>query len=448
MRRLAALLARVVPDSLAGRTTLVLLVSLSAFHLGSVWLHERGAHEAATEVREEQVAERLAAAERAVLAQPEAARDASAHALSSPALELHWSRQPTLRHETAPDARLAALRQRLLGLLPQPGTVRLAYEEEGGISAGHLVVGTLGLPDGSWLNFAAPILHGMAVPLHAGHDPLLSLSAMALGIVLASMLVVRWITQPLRRLADASERFGRAPDPVPLPEDGPREVRHAARAFNAMQARIHRLMADRTQALAAVSHDLRTPITRLRLRAGFIEDPETQARMDADLDEMAAMIDATLAYLRGEQEAEPTRAADVAAMLQTLVADAVDAGHAASYTGPDHADLVCHPVALKRALANLVGNALTYGGVARVALEEQPGALRVCIEDDGPGIPAAEMQRVFEPFQRLDISRNRTTGGVGLGLTIARRAIATEGGTLTLQNRPGGGLTAMLTLPT
>jgi signal transduction histidine kinase len=440
---------RLLPDSLAGRTTLVLLLGLSAFHLGSVWLHERTAHSAASGAREVQVAERLAAASRALATLPEAERDATAHALSSPGLEAHWSRVAGLGPGQVADPALAALRERLARLAPEPGELRLGYADEGPVVAGHRVIGAMALPDGSWLNFAAPVFGGAGGGEDSTHVSLLSLSAMAFGIVLVSVLVVRWITRPLRRLAEAADRFGRDPGPVPLSEDGPREVRHAARAFNAMQARIHRLVADRTQALAAVSHDLRTPITRLRLRAGFVEDAEAQARMDADLDEMEAMIAATLAYLRGEAEAEPVRTADVAAMLQTLVDDAADAGRAASYDGPAHAELACRPVALKRALANLVGNALEHGGAARVRLREEPGGgLRIAIEDDGPGIPVAELERVFEPFRRLDPSRSRATGGVGLGLTIARQAILAEGGGLALENRPGGaGLTALVTLP-
>lgn len=148
-----------------------------------------------------------------------------------------------------------------------------------------------------------------------------------------------------------------------MPEEGPREVRRAAQAFNRMQARIDRLIADRTQALAAVSHDLRTPIARLRLRAGFVEDAETQRAIDADLDEMEAMIDATLAYLRGETESEPRRPADLAAILETLCDAAADAGHSVRWTGPRQARLVCRPIALKRAFANLIDNAVKYGGV-------------------------------------------------------------------------------------
>jgi signal transduction histidine kinase len=441
------LAARLWPRTLAGRTILVLLAGLSVFHLGSVWLHERAVHGAALEARERQVAERLAAAKRAVAALPPQERDATAQALSSAGLDVHWSPRAAVREGApdVPDATLGALRERLLRLVPELGALRLGYADEGGHVGGHLIVGAMRLPDESWLNFAAPVFR--PAPAEAAHASLASLSAMALGIVLASILVVRWLTRPLRRLAEAADRFGRGGAPVPLPEEGPSEVHDAARAFNAMQARIHRLVEDRTQALAAVSHDLRTPITRLRLRVGFLEDAEAQARMDADLDEMEAMVAATLAYLRGEEGGEPRKRADLAAMLRTLVDDAADAGRVASYDGPSHAELECRPLGLKRAFANLVGNALGHGGAARVALREEAGALTVTVSDDGPGIPEAELERVFEPFRRLDASRSRATGGVGLGLAIARRAIEAEGGGVILRNRPGGGLDAVVTLP-
>ena len=214
-----------------------------------------------------------------------------------------------------------------------------------------------------------------------------------------------------------------------------------------MQARIDRLIADRTQALAAVSHDLRTPIARLRLRAGFIEDTETQRQIDADLDEMEAMITSTLAYLRGEAEQEPLRVADLAAILETLCDDASDAGHRASYDGPLQARLACRPIAMKRALANLIGNAVKYGGVAHVSLHDSGTRVEISVEDDGPGIPDDELEVAFEPFRRLDPARNPESGGSGLGLTIARQVAERHGGTVSLRNRPGGGLVATLTIP-
>lgn len=283
---------------------------------------------------------------------------------------------------------------------------------------------------------------------HDLRDPrtIASTSFMAVGIIAVSALLVRWLTGPLRRLVQAADRIGRGTR-VEVPQDGPEEVRRLARALDAMQARIERLVDDRTQALAAVSHDLRTPITRLRLRTGFLDDPETQARMDEDLHEMESMIDATLAYLQGDADAGAVQLTDVGAMLSTLCDATADAGKAVAFDGPLHLDAMCRPVALRRALANLIGNAVAYGGTAAVRLTREESLLRIVIEDDGPGIPEAELERVFEPFYRLDASRNRSTGGVGLGLTIARQAIVEQGGTLTLSNRAGGGLQALMTLP-
>jgi signal transduction histidine kinase len=432
------------PATLAGRATLALLAGLLVFHLGSVWLLERGVRGALEEAREAHVADHAATAARVLGVVPEDARGAAARALSTPGFQAAWGRSAPAEPEG--QASLAALRARLARLAPELADsdfrLGLAAPEAGGPGR---VAGVVRLADGSWLAFSAPAPDLASVPTHAS---LASLSAMALGIVLASALVVRWITRPLRRLAEAAETFGAGGTPVPVPEDGPREVRDAARAFNAMQARIHRLVADRTQALAAVSHDLRTPIQRLRLRAGFLEDAEAQRAVDADLDEMEAMVEATLAYLRGEAEGEERRPADLAAILRTLCDDAADRGAAVTYAGPGHARLCLRPVAVKRAFANLIDNAVKYGGgAARVTLQDLSGEATVWVEDDGPGIPEDALERVFEPFQRLEESRNRSTGGTGLGLTIARRVVEGHGGTLTLANRPAGGLAAVVRLP-
>ena len=443
-------LYRLVPDTLAGRIVAVMLVGLLGFHIGSLWLHQIGSEALLGNTRDRQLAERLAAARRAVVELPEAERDATAHALSSASLDLHWNAEPTLADVHAPDPSIDALAARLVDLAPElgQGRIRLAYPDERPAPRDeefrHAVIGELQLPDGSWLGFAATLLR--APPPE--RLTLLSTSAMAIGILLLSLTVVRIIARPLRDLAAAADRIGEAGPAFEVPEKGPREVSHAAQAFNRMQTRIDRLIADRTQALAAVSHDLRTPLARLRLRAGFLEDDEVQRKVDADLDEMEAMIDSTLAYLRGEAEHEPRRVADIAAMLQTLCDDATDAGRPAAYSGPSQARLSCRPLALKRAFGNLVDNAVKYGGLARVSLEESAGGvMAVTVEDDGPGIPEADLSTVFEPFRRLETSRNRGTGGSGLGLTIARQAISAHGGTVTLVNRPSGGLSAEVRLP-
>jgi signal transduction histidine kinase len=442
---------RLIPDTLGGRIVLVLLVGLLTFHVGSLWLHQVGTDTLLGSTRERQTAERLAAAKRAVADLPVADRDRTAHALSSASLDMHWTPAPTVRliEETSP--RIEALRTRLVELVPElrANGLRLGYAEDGtspmpdGEQFRHVIIGAVALPDGSWLNFSA----GLFRPPTVEHASLLSTTAMAVGILILGLFVVRLIGRPLRELSDAADRVGQPGQAVTMPESGPYEVRHAAQAFNRMQARINKLILDRTQALAAVSHDLRTPIARLRLRAGFLEDREAQRQIDADLDEMDAMIGATLAYLRGEEELEPERPTDLVALLETLCDDAADAGGDVRFEGPGQARLDCRPVAIKRAFSNVIENALKYGKAARVRLDDAGSQVVVRIDDDGPGIPEADHEAVFEPFRRLDPSRNRGTGGTGLGLTIARQVIGQHGGTVQLANRPAGGLSVRVELP-
>ncbi|MBN8907709.1 MAG: HAMP domain-containing protein [Rhodospirillales bacterium] len=436
---------RLWPGSLGGRTVAVLLAAVILVHLGSMAVYRESAVDAANTAQVMQLAERLATAAQAIVGRSASERDEAAHHLSSASLSLHWSERPLVDVAGGGDARLGALRDRLSALIP--GTteagMRIDYADRQAAGNGHAILGSLRLEDNTFVNFRVPLLTDAAPMLHAA---LLSTSLMAGGIAVVAMLLMRSLVAPLRALAKAADAIGRGPG-ISVAERGPDEVRQVAQAFNAMQSRIERLIADRTQALAAVSHDLRTPITRLRLRAGFVADREAQGAIDADLDEMEAMIDATLAYLRGDIEPEEPRAMDLAALLTTLVDDAADAGRPASFTGPRHLVLPLRPLAVKRAFANLIDNALTYGGVARVTLRGDDAAVVVQIDDDGPGIPDDDLERVFAPFERLDGSRNSRTGGVGLGLSIVRQAIGREGGTARLSNRIEGGLRAEVVIP-
>lgn len=432
--------SRFWPRNLAGRTALLLLVSLTVFHLGSLWMHQHGLRDAVAELGDARVADRLLSAARTIAALPTDERDRAAHDLSDPGLMLGWNPRPSLPASDA-KANSAELQAHLAQGEARFAGGRFAPWRDGGVG----MRGSLPLPDGTWLNFA---LAPMAAPsgLLGSTGAVASTSVMAVGIVGASLLLVRWLTGPLRRLAQAADGIGRG-RVIAVPQDGPEEVQRVARALEAMQARITRLVDDRTQALAAVSHDLRTPITRLRLRAGFLADPEMQAAIDTDLEEMEGMIEATLAYLRDETETEPKQVTDLAALLSTLTDDVCDAGGVATYAGPNHIALPLHPSAVRRAFANLVNNAVAYGGGAQVSVVCSVAGVTASVEDTGPGIPEPDLDRVFEPFQRLEHSRNRGTGGVGLGLAIARQAIANEGGTVRLSNRRQGGLSAQVFLP-
>jgi signal transduction histidine kinase len=252
------------------------------------------------------------------------------------------------------------------------------------------------------------------------------------------------VTRPLESLTRAAESLGRSGRGEALQETGASEVRRAARAFNDMQSRIRRLLEDRMQMVAAISHDLRTPITRLKLRAEFVDDPEQREKMLRDLDEMETMIKETLALSREDANPEPRAKIDLAA----LIADSVEGmEHVTREIAPASAVIEAQPIALKRAIANLVENAVVYGKCAKVRLSETPKEFEIAIEDQGPGIPEAELEKVFRPFYRLEASRNRDSGGAGLGLAIARSVVRSQGGDIVLANRPEGGLRATISLP-
>ncbi|GLR65974.1 hypothetical protein GCM10010909_06520 [Acidocella aquatica] len=264
---------------------------------------------------------------------------------------------------------------------------------------------------------------------------------------------VRKLLIPVRTLAQAAERLGRDVVNAPaLPERGPSEIVTAAIAFNTMAARIRRFVEDRTFLLTAIGHDLRTPITRLKLRAEYMEDEEQRQKMLADLDEMEAMVAAALAFGRDITTSEPLTRIDLATLLRTILDEAADGNPplagALTFTGPSHLTINARPLGLKRAFTNLIGNALKYGGAARITLRQTPrDRAQIDIEDNGPGIAPADMETAFEPFRRLETSRNRETGGSGLGLSIARNIFHAHGGDIVLHNLPSGGLRVRVTLP-
>lgn len=276
---------------------------------------------------------------------------------------------------------------------------------------------------------------------------LLILLVLLVSVAVLAALAVRALTRPLAVLADAAGELGRDIRHPPLDEAGSLEVRRAARAFNTMQERLIRYIEDRDRILAALSHDLKTPITRLRLRTELLDDSPLREKFQADLDDMQRMAQASLDFLHGGEDSEPIAPVDIDALLESLQEDAEDTGHAVSITGVAHQPLRCRPLALKRCLTNLVDNALKYGQRAEIAVADTPIRLTLTVRDRGPGIPTAELERVFEPFYRLESSRSRDTGGTGLGLSIARNIARAHGGELSLRNHPHGGLEAVLELP-
>lgn len=284
-------------------------------------------------------------------------------------------------------------------------------------------------------------------PLQAIGQIVPTLMVVGIGLTLLAAWLGRRITRPLGVFADAATRLGTDVGTPALPESGPSELRAAARAFNRMQQRVQRLVEDRVQMLAAVSHDLRTPITRMRLRADFVDDSEQQAKMLRDLDEMEAMIAAALAFAREEMVVEPRSRVDLRALLDEIAAELTEVGETVRVSGAESAEIDGRRPALKRALRNLLENAVKYGHRADVHVTAEPADVAVTIEDEGPGIPEPELERVFRPFYRVEPSRSRQTGGTGLGLSAARSVIRSHGGDIILANRAEGGLAQLVTLP-
>jgi signal transduction histidine kinase len=297
------------------------------------------------------------------------------------------------------------------------------------------------LAGGEWLN--ARTMFDRPGP-QLSPQALLPLLLMVLAVILVAWWTARRVVSPMRVLAIGADRLGRGLDTDPLPMSGPSEVRDTTRAFNQMKDRLTRFVNERTQMLAALSHDLRSPLTAMRLRIEMLDETDDSNRLKALVEEMQGMVEATLEFARGVAKAEPTATVDLNSLLGDLVNDLGGCATLAP-TGPLYATI--RPQALNRALRNLIDNAMRYGGVANVTLAREPGTAVIAIADTGPGLPDDQLEAVFEPFVRFEPSRSRDTGGVGLGLAIARTIIQAHGGTVTLRNVPNGGLEAMVRLP-
>jgi signal transduction histidine kinase len=300
------------------------------------------------------------------------------------------------------------------------------------------------LDDRSWVAFTA-INRSWGLPLFARW--VIRIACLAASIVLVTVIASRQFAKPVERLAEAVRQFGKNPQAPPMDEVGPKELRQVIAIFNDMRSQIQTFVAHRTTMLAAISHDLRTPLTRIRLRGELIEDLEQQARLFRDVDEMQTMVGGALAFFRDDAIAEDTATFNLPQVIVAITNDYADQDVSIAYEGPMHG--LCHgrPLALKRALTNLIENAIKYATTPEVGLARDQTSWSITIKDRGPGIPAESLDSVFRPYHRLDKSRSRTTGGVGLGLTVAQAIVHGHGGKIVLSNRVGGGLEARITLP-
>ncbi len=441
-------------DTIAGRTIVVLIVGLGSILWVAQYLYQRGIEREVTARNTAAVVERLLVLADTITAIEADRRDDAAHKLSGGPLELHWGREPLTTEGGLLDEVAEGLRAGLMSKsqrLAEKGVViGSSRAKDHGRLAGkavdnqHTTLLSIPLIDGSWLNVTLAKVGSARV---ATPSFLISALLAGLGVVAVSVLMSYWLTLPLRELADGARRLFVTSESGPVPETGTREVRMLAGAINELQDRIRKLIDERTQMLAAVSHDLRTPLTRLRLRIEAMPDPQAKLKVEADLDEMEEMIEATLSFLRDDLSKEAVQDVDIMAILNTIEAEATDAGEQVSINGPRHVVVPGRHLALKRALSNLVQNALKYGGAAEVCVSSREAQVTVLVEDEGPGLPVAELERVFEPFVRGEPSRGRATGGHGLGLTVARSIIRSHGGDVTLANKAHKGLAARVELP-
>jgi signal transduction histidine kinase len=424
---------------LIGRLVAILLLTVIIEFGISTLLYERASQFSVRDDEARRLAEHLVLCEKLLSERPPEQRQAMATELTTDRYLVRWKgpepRIPTL----APS--LDGMRKQVLAWEPGLGdtAMRLWLRSPG---RKGVVAGIMRLPDRSWVYFQT--LHPLD-GLNLASERILLALIPAVGLTLLAGLLMRVVLKPLRRLALAADRVGHGAEEH-VPEQGPKEVVTVIRAFNDMQARIHQLIQNRTQALAAVGHDFRTPLARLRLRAEAVEDMEARAAIEKDVAEMEAMVSSLLAYLGGDSDPETPVPTDLAILVETLVDDAADRGFDVRYEGPVHLELPVRPLAIKRAIGNLIENAIHHAPSAVVTIREEDGEVSICVEDDGPGMPEEMLQEVGKPFVRLDSARPRDTVGFGLGLSIVARAVEQEGGRFALKNRSQGGLAAEIVL--
>ncbi|WP_176057646.1 ATP-binding protein [Paraburkholderia sp. BCC1876] len=473
-RLLPRALTRLWPDTLYGRLVLILVVGMFGGQLftSTIWFET---HDNRTlEIPARLFASRLADTVRLLQHAPDdAARRAIIGQLGDERYRLRQIDAPVASPVEHADGQVAQymVGNLLSGViarrLKEPVDVRLLdahLRDESGHHSGMLSLFNsrmptgdfhvqLKVPNGPWLDVEAN--EGQAgmqtQPWSLVLDYLLRIYFVRfMAVFLLALVAVRFAVRPLRELAKAAEALGRNIYRPPLPVSGPREVRTAAQSFNTMQKQLTDGLAARTRFLTAVSHDLRSPLTRLRLRAEMLPDPAWRERLRGDLDEMEAMVRTTLDAVQGVEITEARHDIDLDSMLDSIAADAREAGHAATVEGNALRPFPGYPRNLKRCLQNLVDNAIRYGGEASIQVSDMAGEVQIVVGDNGPGIAdEAMLERVFEPYFRLaaqGATGTTATTGTGLGLTIARSIAAAHGGTLVLRNRPSGGLDAVLTL--
>ena len=451
-----------LPGSLFGRTLLVLAAGLLVAQLSSAAIHLFDRGSSVYRLASRQIAARIGQAARILDRLPAGERHKVVEEVSGPHIGVALSERRVAvasgfaEHDSY-EARFTEELQRHIGApWPVHVDVNPAPRSAGPLEqwmARHFyfllpepysIVVQVGLQDGTYAVF----------DVNMPQEPLSRLEALVPRLLLLLLVcfmlaafLVRMTNRSLDRLARAADAIGQDPANVPLAEAGPSEIRRVIAAFNRMQERVRRYLVERGRLLSAISHDLKTPLTRLRLRAEMLPDPELRAKLLRDLDEMQTMVGTTLDFFSVVGKDSERQPVDVGALIESVCEDRRDSGQALSVRGAPLAPYRADPQALRRCLENLIENAIRYGAAAEIEIRDSPDRLQIAIHDLGPGIPATELERVFEPFYRLDPSRNPDSGGTGLGLSIARNIARWHGGDVTLRNAASEGLVAELALP-
>lgn len=425
---------------LIGRIVGIILLTVMMEFAVSTLLYERAGEFSIKEDEARRLAEHLVIVERLVDERPQAERPAITSYLSTDRYEVHWQRSAPERHMLS--AELRQMRDQVVEWEPSLASAGLQLQLASPVR-NDSVAGQIILADGTWVHFK---MHGLVTGWGLQFNRIILALIPAIAFAVLGGLLVRQTLRPLKTLSGAIESMGQG-ERIVVREEGTNEVRHLIRAFNQMQDQIGRMIADRTQALAAVGHDLRTPLARLQLRLDGSSDADLRLSSERDISEMEEMIASVLAYLGGDADSEASIRVDLAVLVTTLIDDMTDRGHRIHYLGPDHLVATLRPGAFKRAVGNLIENAIHYGEDVQVSLASEPENIILRVEDNGPGIPADALLDVLQPFVRLDAARTRNTKGLGLGLAIVSRMVEREAGMLTLSNRAEGGLRAEIALP-
>lgn len=464
---------RLIPRTLWGRVSAVLLVGLTVSQILAQLITDTGRSDALTLLEGYEIVEHVTSISRLVEQTPPPERARVLRALDRASLHVRWIGESAVASVARHDSALDMIREVIALNAPHlaPERIRVAYASAANAGAGPAIPETgassahggqfrrifediatgrhflisVRLSDGTWLEFELPYIASLS-PLSLRFA--LAIAAMAVAVLALSVWAVGRVLAPLQAFARASERLGTDVYAPPLAETGPAEIRRVAQSFNRMQGRIRRLVEDRTQMAVALSHDLRTPITRLRLRAETIEDPAIRQSLVANLEELERLVGAALSFGADTAETDPRSVVDLAAMLRDIEAEFRELGGSVRVVAPPSLPYLCRAVSIRRCFVNLIGNAVKHGGNAEVALTHTGPEIVLSVEDRGPGIPAEERERVFRPFVRLSGAGACDQTGFGLGLSVARTIARAHGGDVRLADRePGPGLRAVVMLP-